>query len=181
MDNQRIRKVDTNGIITTVAGNGSLGYSGDGGAATNASLYTPTGVSLDAVGDIFIADRYNQRIRKVDTNGVITTVAGNGSNGDSGDGGAATNASLSGPNGVALDAVGNLYIADYNNNSIRKVDTNGIITTVAGNGCATNTGDGGAAISAGLYCPSGAALDSAGRQLLGRHHQPLWQRDHRRC
>ena len=133
-DNNRIRKVDTNGIITTVAGNGSASYSGDGGAATNASLYYPCGVAFDASGNLYIADYGNNRIRKVDTNGIITTVAGNGSCGYSGDGGAATNASLYYPYGVALDAFGNLYIADYDNNRIRKVDTNGIITTVAGNG-----------------------------------------------
>ena len=123
-----------NNIITTVAGNGSLGFSGDGGAATNAKLYVPSGVALDAFGNLYIADTDNNRIRKVDTNGIITTVAGKTGGGYSGDGGAATNASLSYPFGVALDAAGNLYIADQNNNRIRKVDTNGIISTVAGNG-----------------------------------------------
>ena len=118
--NNRIRKVDTNGIITTVAGKGGLGYSGDGGAATNAGLNTPYAVALDALGNLYIADSGNNRIRKVDTNGIITTVAGNGSYGYSGDGGAPTNASLHGPCGVALDALGNLYIADTSNNRIRE-------------------------------------------------------------
>ena len=93
-DNNRIRKVGTNGIITTVAGNGTHGYSGDGGAATNAELYDPSGVAVDATGNLFIADYGNNRIRKVGTNGIITTVAGNGTDGYSGDGGAATNAEL---------------------------------------------------------------------------------------
>jgi len=123
----RIRKVDRNGIITTVAGNGVnqvLGgaYSGDGGAATNASLDDPSGVALDAAGDLYIADSGNQRIRKVDTNGIISTVAGGGSGGD---GGAATNARINGPYGVASDDFGNLFIAETGNNRIRKVGTNG--------------------------------------------------------
>ena len=132
--NKRIRKVGTNGIITTVAGNGTQGYSGDGGAATNAELNYPAGVAVDATGNLFIADSINNRIRKVGTNGIITTVAGNGTAGYSGDGGAATNAELNDPSGVAVDATGNLFIADDDNNRIRKVGTNGIITTVAGNG-----------------------------------------------
>ena len=112
----------------------TTGYSGDGGAATNAGLNYPSGVAVDAAGNLYIADSDNKRIRKVDTNGIITTVAGNGSAGYSGDGGAATNARLYYPTGVAVDASGNLYIADTENNRIRKVDTNGIITTVAGKG-----------------------------------------------
>jgi sugar lactone lactonase YvrE len=110
--------VDTNGIITTVAGNGRSFFSGDGGAATNASLYAPFGVAFDAFGNLYIADYYNNCIRKVDTNGIITTVAGHGTNGD---GGAATNASLYNPSGLAFDASGNLFIADQYNNRIREV------------------------------------------------------------
>ena len=117
-NNNRIRKVDTNGIITTVAG--SHGYSGDGGAATNASLNYPHGVALDAPGNLYIADAYNERIRKVDTNGIITTVAGKWRRAMPGDGGAATNASLYYPSGVALDAAGNLYIADERNSASAK-------------------------------------------------------------
>ena len=165
-ENSRIRKVDTNGVITTVAGNGSATYAGDGGAATNASLYYPFGVAFDASGNLYIADYDNTRIRKVDTNGIITTVAGNGSNGFSGDGGAATNASIRLPSGVAFDASRNLYIADYGNNRIRKVDTNGIITTVAGNGSATYAGDGGAATNASLSAPNGVALDVFGNLYI---------------
>jgi sugar lactone lactonase YvrE len=138
--NQRVRKVGTNGIITTVAGNGytnqygSGGFSGDGGAATNAELNYPSGVAVDATGNLFIADQYNNRIRKVGTDGIIRTVAGNGIEGYSGDGGAATIAELLVPAGVAVDATGNLFIADTANDRIRKVGTNRIITTVAGNG-----------------------------------------------
>jgi sugar lactone lactonase YvrE len=162
----RIREVDTNGIITTVAGIGSYGYSGDGATATNAALYWPGGVGLDALGNLFIADTDNSRIRKVDTNGIITTVAGNGSLSDSGDGGAATNAGLNAPAGVALDVDGNLYIADASNNRIRKVDTNGIITTVVGNGIAAYAGDGGALTNASLHGPMAVALDSAGNLYI---------------
>jgi sugar lactone lactonase YvrE len=161
-----IRRVGTNGIITTVAGNGTYGYSGDGGAATNASLCDPTGVTLDASGNLFIADTSNQRIRRVGTNGIITTVAGNGTNGYSGDGGAATNAELYYPGGVALDASGNLFIGDASNQRIRKVSTNGIITTVAGNGTYGYFGDGGAATNAELYWPSGVALDASGNLFI---------------
>ena len=160
--NNRIRRVDTNGIITTVAGNGNAGYSGDGGPATNASLEYPNGVALDPVGKLYIADLENDRIRKIDTNGIITTVAGNDTEGYSGDGGAATNASLFYPAGVDLDAVGNLYIADQNNNRIRMVATNGIISTVAGNGNYGYSGDGGQATNASLHAPEGMALEALG-------------------
>src|SRR5437667_399076 len=145
--NHRIRKVAAaTGIITTVAGNRDLGFAGDGGAATSASLNYPAGVALDASGNLYIADQINHRIRKVAAaTGIITTVAGNGSPAFAGDGGAATGASLNYPAGVALDASGNLYVADGINHRIRKVAAaTGIITTVAGNGDATFAGDGGA-------------------------------------
>ena len=152
-----------NGIITTVAGGGS---GGDGSAATNASLGSPYGVAVDASGNLFIADIGNQRIREVSTNGIITTVAGNGAYGYSGDGGAATNASLGYPDGVAVDASGNLFIADNLNSSIRKVSTNGVITTVAGNGTYGYSGDGGAATNANLHFPSGVAVDASGNLFI---------------
>src|SRR5437762_4140887 len=167
--NHRIRKVTAaTGIITTVAGNGSPSFAGDGGAATSASLNSPSGVALDASGNLYIADFFDNRIRKVDAaSGIITTVAGNGSFGFAGDGGAATNASLSGPAGVAVDAGGNLYIAAYSNHRIRKVDAaTGIITTMAGNGNPTFAGDGGAATSASVYVPTGVALDASGNLYI---------------
>ena len=148
--NQVIRKVSTNGTISTVAGNGTQGYSGDGGPATSAQLNNPTGVAADGSGNIYIADAVNNVIRKVSTNGNISTVAGNGTASYSGDGGAATSAQLWDPEGVAVDGSGNIYIADYDNNRIRKVNTSGIISTVAGNGTPGYSGDGGAATSAEL-------------------------------
>ena len=159
-NNNRIRRVDTNGIISTVAGNGSVTYSGDGATATNAGL-SASAVAVDAFGNLFIADDYNSRIRKVDANGLITTVAGNGSSSYSGDGGAATNAGFS-ASSVAIDAVGNLFIADAYNNIIRRVDTNGFITTVAGNGNSGYSGDEGPAIDAALSDPNGVAVDAKG-------------------
>src|SRR5208282_1432049 len=154
-----------NGIITTVAGNGTAGYSGDGGAATNAKLYWPSGVAVDATGNLFIADYVNNRVREVGANGIITTVAGGGSNG-LGDGGAATNAELYYPAGVAVDATGSLFIADEGSQRIRKVGSNGIITTVAGNGTQGYSGDGGAATNAELYLPTGVAVDASGNLFI---------------
>ena len=164
--NSVIRKVSTSGVITTVAGNGTYGYSGDGGSATAAELYWPSSVAVDASGNLFIADNWNNRIRKVSTSGVITTVAGNGTSGYNGDGGSADSAELSNPYGVAVDASGNLFIADWGNNRIRKVSTSGIITTVAGNGTSGYSGDGGSADSAELYYPVGVAVDASGNLFI---------------
>ena len=168
--NSRIRKVDAvMGIITTVAGNGIAGYSGDGGAATSAQLSPHLqGIVVDAAGNLYIADAGNNRIRKVTAaTGVIITVAGNGTTGYSGDGGAATSAELGNSYGVAVDAAGNLYIADNGNSRIRKVDAvTSIITTVAGNGIAGYTGDGGAATSAELDHPQGVGVDAAGNLYI---------------
>jgi len=163
--NQRIRKIDPNGIISTFAGNGFPTYAGDGGPATNASMYYPNGVAMDAAGDLFISDQ-SKRIRKVDTNGVITTVAGKGTIAFSGDGGAATNAGFY-PYALALDSAGNLFIADSVNFRIRKVDTNGIITTVAGKGTFSYSGEGGQATNAGIGSPSALALDTSGNLFIG--------------
>ena len=162
VDNHRIRKVGTNGIITTLAGNGTAGYSGDNGPATNAQLYYPYSVVVDASSNLFIADSYNQRIRMVGTNGIITTVVGNGVDGYSGDGGRASSAELYYPFGIALDAFGNLFIADFGNERIRTVTTNGIILTVAGNGTEGYSGDGGAATNAELNSPVGLTVDTFG-------------------
>jgi len=165
-DDNRIRKVSKDGIITTVAGNGSQGHGGDGGVAISAELNGPKGIAVDEVGDIYIADVFNCCIRKVDVNGIITTVAGNGINGFYGDGGLATQAELSFPEGVAVDVWGNIYIADYYNNLIRKVDTHGIISTLAGNPNGGNSGDGGPATYASLDFPHGVAVDYAGNVYI---------------
>ena len=165
-NNSRIRKVDSEGVISTVAGNGTHGFSGDRGPATEAQLNGPNGVAVDGSGNLYIADTPNHRIRKVDSAGVITTVAGDGRQGDSGDGGAATAAQLRYPRGVALDRAGNLYIADTPNHRIRKVDSAGVITTVAGDGRQGDSGDGGAATAAQLRYPRGVALDRAGNLYI---------------
>jgi len=163
---QRIRKVATNGIITTVAGTGATGYAGDGGAATNATFNFIHGLTADPAGVLYIADHGNHRIRRIDTNGIITTFAGNGTGGFSGDGGAATSAELDLPNNLGMDPWGNLYIADNGNNRIRKVGTNGIITTVAGKGTSGYTGDGGVATNATLKSPWSATADSFGNAYI---------------
>ena len=161
-NNNVIRKVSPAGIISTVAGNGVAGFSGDTGSATAAQLTLPFSAALDSVGNLYIADASNNVIRKVNAAGIISTVAGNGIQGYSGDGGAATSAKLKDPTGVVLDSAGNLYIADANNSVIRKVSTAGIISTVAGNGTNGFSGDGGSATAAQLSAPYGIALDSAG-------------------
>jgi sugar lactone lactonase YvrE len=165
-NNSRIRKVDGSGNITTVAGNGLHGYLGDSGAAISAQIGIPCGIALDSVGNLYISDISNSVIRKVATSGIISTVAGTGSNGYSGDGGAATSAKLYGPYDVAVDVAGNLYIADTNNLRIRMVSTSGIMTTVAGNGSFGSSGDGGAATSAQLAYPSGVAVDASGNLYI---------------
>ena len=168
LKNDRIRKVDAStGIITTVAGNGEHGYSGDGGLATDAMLASPIAVTVGAKGDLYIADHRNSRIRKVDaTTGVITTVAGTGRQGFGGDGGPATQAAISLPRDVALDADGSLYIADGANNRIRKVDPDGTITTIAGTGSTEFSGDGGPAHLANLSMPYSIALDREGNLYI---------------
>jgi hypothetical protein len=142
------------GDIITIAG-GSIG---DGGLATNTFVNWPMNVAVDSSGNMYIVDRSNDLIRKVDTGGIITTVVGNGSQGYSGDNGPATSASLNYPMGVAVDSSGNIYIADYENNRIRKVDTGGTITTVAGTSIAGYSGDNGPATLARLNRPAAVAL-----------------------
>jgi sugar lactone lactonase YvrE len=211
-----IKMLDTSNHLHTVVGNGYAMYSGDGGPAAAASLYDPQGLASDALGNIFIADYNNQRARKVDTNGIITTIAGanvagwplyaslssisgaacdrqgdlfldayeavyadsnglfsafvnrhNGS-GFSGDGGPATNADLANPEGLAFDAVGNLFIADNSNTRVRKVDTNGIITTVAGGG--NQTANGSIATNANIWTPTDVAVSPAGLLYISSGH-----------
>ncbi len=164
LKNDRIRRVDAStGIITTVVGNGEHGYSGDGGAATEAMLASPIAVTCSAGGDLYIADHRNSRIRRVDmATGTITTVAGNGKQAFSGDGGPASQAAIALPRDVALDSDGSLYIADGANNRIRKIAPDGTITTVAGTGRADFSGDGGPASKASLSMPYSIALDRDG-------------------
>jgi uncharacterized repeat protein (TIGR01451 family) len=157
----RIRKIDAStGIISTVAGNGATGISGDGGPATAAHVSIPCGIHKDASGNLYFSDANNARIRKVSTSGIITTIAGQASGGSAGDGGPASAAWLNWPHGLCSDAAGNLYIADRWNNSVRKIDASGIITTIAGTGSPSFTGDGGPATAAGLNLPSDVCMDS---------------------
>jgi trimeric autotransporter adhesin len=162
----RVRKVNSSGVITTVAGDGTLGYTGDGGPATKAELQPGSsfvGLAADDSGNLYISDGENCVIRKVDTSGTITTVAGNGTCGYLGDGQKATSAELEYPEGVAVDGSGNLYIADNGNNRVRKVTPDGIISTVAGNGSPGNaySGDGVQANTTALT-PADIALDGVG-------------------
>ena len=169
-NNNVIRKVNlTTGAISTVAGDGAPGYTGDGGAATAATLNSPEGIAVDSAGDLFIADTNNEAVREVvAATGQIQTFAGDGSGtpGNTGDGHAAMSARLNAPYGVALDPAGNLYIADSGNNSIRVVNTSGIISTYAGDGAGGYKGDGGPATQAELYSPLGVASDPAGNLYI---------------
>jgi sugar lactone lactonase YvrE len=201
--NNVIRKINADGIISTAAGNGTAGYSGDGGPATQAQLAFPSAVAIDRAGSLYVADLLNFCIRKIDTNGIISTfvtppsgslikgvtadaagnvyysswiegvwkvdsqgvttrIAGNGNQGFSGDGGPATDAQTSGVAGLALDSRGNLYMAEILNSDIRKVDANGIITTVAGSQQFGYSGDGGPATNARLNGPTDVRIDAAG-------------------
>jgi uncharacterized protein (TIGR03437 family) len=160
--NRRIREISSTGMITTIAGVGVEGFSGDGGPATNAMLGRPVALALDSAGNLYFSDSTRHRVRKIDTSGIITTVAGNGVDGYSGDGGLATSASLAYPVGVAVDAYGNIYVADGDNNRIRKITQDGMIHTVAGNGQGGYSGDGGPAVDASLNTPEDVAVDLAG-------------------
>ena len=163
-DNYRIRRVEPSGIISTVAGTGARGFTGDGGPATQARLTIPSDIAMDAAGNLYIADASNHRIRRVDASGTISTVAGTGERGFTGDGGPAIEAQLSFPRGVALDAAGNLYIADLENQRIRRVDGSGTISTFTGGGDAL--GDGGPAVEARLTFPEGMTVDATGSLFI---------------
>jgi PKD domain/RTX calcium-binding nonapeptide repeat (4 copies)/NHL repeat len=165
-NNHRIRKVSPAGVITTIAGTGTPGFSGDTGQASAAQLKNPVGVAADGAGNVYIADQGNQRVRKVDPGGVITTFAGTGAPGFSGDTGQASAAQLNNPVGVAADGAGNVYIADRTNHRIRKVDPGGVITTLAGTGVAGFSGDTGQASLAQLNAPWSVAADTAGNVYI---------------
>lgn len=152
-------------IITTVAGNGVHGYAGNGGLSTSAELDDPTFVTIDATGNLYIADTHNNVVRKVTTSGIITTIAGIYTAGFAGDNGPATSAKLDYPTCVVVDHSGNIYIADEQNRRVRKINTAGIITTIAGGG--SGVGDGGPATSAALQAPYGIALDDTGNIYIG--------------
>lgn len=159
--NLMVMRVGPDGIVDVIAGNGVFLASGDGGLAVNAAIFQPTAVVVDSFGTVYIAD-YGSSIRKVTADGLISTFAGTGNSGWSGDNGLATEAELHSPLGLAIDPAGNVYIADTYNNRIRKVSTTGIITTVAGNGKPGSSGDGGSALAAEIYFPTRLAVDGAG-------------------
>ena len=162
-----IRKVDASGIITTIAGTGTIGYSGDGGPATAALLYHPADITVDGSGNVYFVDQDNCAVRKIAAaTGFISTIAGNGSPGFAGDGGPATASKLCFPQGIACDTSGNIYVADFYNRRIRKIDLAGNISTVAGNGTTVFSGDGGPATAAGIDDASAVAVDRHGNIYL---------------
>ena len=167
--NDKVRKITAaTAIITTFAGTGTAGYTGDGGAATAARLRAPQGLALASSGDLYIADTGNHAVRKVSAaTGFITTYAGTGTSGFLGDGGAATSARLSSPQAVSLNSAGDLFIADTGNDRVRRVAGSGTITTIAGTGVAGNTGDGGPATAARLSSPRGVAVSATGAYYIG--------------
>lgn len=164
--NDRIRKLATDGTISTVAGTGTADYDGDGELATSADIHDPCGIVVDSSGNIYFSDTYNAVVRKVAKSGIISTYAGTGTAGSTGDGADATLATLDHPIGLALDSSGRLYIADTANSKIRMVASDGTISTVAGTGVVGSVGDGGPAVSALLNRPQGIAFDAAGNLYI---------------
>jgi len=166
-DNNRVRKIDTGGVIRTVAGNGNLGYSGDGVSATATSLYFPYAVDIDAVGNLYIADRFNNRIRKVTPQGIISTIAGNGTAASTGNDGPASQASVASPTDVLVASDGSIYIVETSTHQVRKIRPDGIIVRVAGTGAPGYLGDQGPALNARLNAPWVIALDGDGNLYIG--------------
>ena len=162
--NQVLRAV-SGGVITTFAGNGSVGFGGDGGPATSATFRWPNALAIDASGALLVCDSSNERVRRISA-GVIQTVAGNGMQGFAGDGGAATTAELDTPTGLAVGSDGRIFVADSHNQRIRVIATNGVITTIAGNGLSGYAGDGGLATAAKLALPRGLMVTSSGAVIF---------------
>lgn len=161
-----IRKVNPAGIITTIGGNGIQGYSGDGGLALNAKIYRPTSCAVDNIGNFYFADQLSSVIRKIDINGIITTISGPFMDMCSGDGLLFSQASMKAISGLAFDQSGNLYISDFGCSKVRKVNTSGIITTIAGNGVDGYSGDGGLATNANLNYPTTVSIDIYGNVYI---------------
>jgi sugar lactone lactonase YvrE len=180
-----IERIDAAGLMAPFAGTGTLAFSGDGGAATSASIACPAGMAFGPDGALYFADHANNRVRRIDAAGIISTIAGSGPAGVnqgsfSGDGGLAVEATLQEPWDVAFDRAGNLFIADRDNNRVRRVDGNGVITTVAGDGRMLATGDGGPAIDASITRPLGVTVDPMGNLLIadsGNHRVRMVDRD----
>ncbi len=161
-DNHRVRKVSTNGIVTTIAGTGQAGFAGDGGPAINAQLNRPYGLALDSAGNVYVADLGNECVRRISNDGFIATVAGTGRTASSPDGAGPLDTSLLSPRNVAIDAKGNLYIAEFEGHRVRRLTPDGKFATIAGTGIAGPGGDGFAAVNAQLNFPAGLAFDRAG-------------------
>jgi trimeric autotransporter adhesin len=167
--NNRIREINAAGIITTVAGNGACGSGialGNSGPATSASLCDPSGIAVNSAGDLFISDTGHDEVREVTPGGTITDFAGNAEQGSAGNGGKAKKAELDGPSGLAIDAIGNLFIADSGNNEVRVVSTKNEINLFAGTGAAGHSGNGGQAIDAKLSDPTGVGIDPSGNVYI---------------
>lgn len=169
--NHAVRKIDiTTGTITTIAGTGTLGFSGDGGSATLAQLAYPQGVAIDNSGNIYICDSNNDRVRKISPSGTITTICGNGTQSSTGDGGLATAATVNRPGQICFDPSGNMFITEYQGHRIREIATTGTITTYAGTGVQSNTGNGGSAILATFSQPYAIASDAQGNIYVSAYN-----------
>ena len=163
LSNHRIRKITTSGVVSTLAGSGTSGYTD--GTGTSAKFSYPTGVAVDGAGNVYVADLFNHRIRKITTSGVVSTLAGSASGYADGTG---TSAQFSYPTGVAVDGAGNVYVADYNNHRIRKITTSGVVSTLAGSGTPGYTD--GTGTSAKFSSPTGVAVDGAGNVYVADYN-----------
>ena len=171
-----VYRVRPTGALSRLAGTGASGFAGDGGPAVEAKLASPYGVAVDGSGNVYIADTNNSRIRKVAADGKITTLAGTGCCGYSGDGGPAAGAQLSNPFAVALDGAGNVFVADSSNQRIRRIGVDGIISTVAGNGSSGFSGDSGPATGAQFLWPYGLTVDGSGNLYISIHPITAFER-----